>query len=80
MKTKISVLAVALALVAGLAWAGYTTLIYKDSGGNKMVVASSGVADMVTTGAADETSNTRIKVRINGTDYWLLATSAAPAP
>lgn len=47
--------------------------------GVQATAASSGVADMVTTGAADATSNTRIKIRINGTDYWLLATSAAPS-
>lgn len=48
--------------------------------GVQATAASSGVADMVTTGAADTTSNTRIKIKINGTEYWLLATSAQPAP
>ena len=32
---------------------------------------------MVSHTAADITSNTRIRVKINGTDYWLLATSAS---
>lgn len=47
--------------------------------GVKATAASSGVTDMVTTGCADSTSDTEIRVRINGTDYWLLATASAPS-
>lgn len=47
--------------------------------GVQATAASSGVTDMVTTGCADATSDTRVKVRINGTDYWLLASSSAPS-
>lgn len=47
--------------------------------GVKATAASSGVADMVTTGCADSASDTEIKVRINGTDYWLLATATQPS-
>lgn len=47
--------------------------------GVQATAASSGVADMVTTGCADATSTVRIKVRINSTDYWLLANAAAPS-
>ena len=32
---------------------------------------------MVSHTAADIASDTRIRVKINGTDYWLLATSAS---
>jgi len=34
---------------------------------------------LVSTACADSTSDTEIKVKINGTDYWLLATATAPA-
>tara|TARA_B100001964_G_C14098215_1_gene538023 strand:+ start:254 stop:1024 length:771 start_codon:yes stop_codon:yes gene_type:complete len=34
---------------------------------------------LVTTSCADSTSDTEIKVKINGVDYWLLATATAPA-
>jgi hypothetical protein len=47
--------------------------------GVQSTAASSGVADMVTTGCADATSTVRIKVNINGTDYWLLANASAPS-
>lgn len=47
--------------------------------GVKVTAASSGVADMVTTGCADATSTVRIKTRINGVDYWLLANASAPS-
>ena len=47
--------------------------------GVKATAASSGVADMVTTGCTDATSTVRIKVNINGTDYWLLANATAPS-
>jgi hypothetical protein len=47
--------------------------------GVKVTAASSGVADMVTTGCADATSTVRIKVLINGTSYWLLANAGAPS-
>lgn len=47
--------------------------------GVQVTAASSAVTHMVTTGCADATSNTRLKVNIDGTDYWLLATSSAPS-
>lgn len=47
--------------------------------GVQVTAASSGVADMVTTGCADSTSDVEIKVNIAGTNYWLLATATQPS-
>jgi len=47
--------------------------------GVQVTAASSGTADMVTTGCADSTSDVEIRVNIAGTDYWILATATGPA-
>jgi hypothetical protein len=47
--------------------------------GVQVTAASSGVADMVTTGCTDATSTVRIKIMINNVAYWLLANAAAPS-
>lgn len=47
--------------------------------GVKVTAASSATDNMVVTGCADATSTVRIKIRINGTDYWLLANASAPS-
>lgn len=47
--------------------------------GAKATAASSGVADIVTTGAADSPSTTKIRILIDGTPYWLLATATPPS-
>lgn len=57
--------------------AAVTNLLYVD--GVQASAASSSTAHMVTTGAADSTSDVEIRVVINGTAYWLLATATAPA-
>lgn len=67
------------AIVAGDATNKAAVTNFLSLEGVQASAASSSVAHIVTTGAADETSNTRIKVLINGTAYWLLATSAAPS-
>ena len=54
-----------------------TNLLLVD--GVQVSAASSSVAHMVTTGAADSTSDTEIRISINGTSYWLLATATPPA-
>lgn len=48
--------------------------------GVEVSAASGAVTEMVTTGCDDVASDVRLKIRINGTDYWLLATDSQPAP
>lgn len=60
--------------------AGIKYLMDLDLAAAQVVAASSAVDKLVTTGCADSTSDVEIKININGTDYWLLATATAPAP
>lgn len=53
-----------------------TNMIMLD--GVKVTAASSGVADMVTTGVGAAADTVRIKMLINGTPYWIGAVAAAP--
>lgn len=45
----------------------------------QIVAASSNTTHMVTTGTSDTASNTAIRIRINNTEYWLLASSSISA-